>query len=209
MEFSGVAKSTAQLQEAILSVLNLAKKEKAYIADRGMNLRFGQIFMDGMNSYTPVDLFVERIYKPQYVSMLTKSVKTLNELDRAIVDLYSEEAAYIQKIADGEEEADEKKLEKSKMIISDLDKIMPTITLEEKSAELPFFVNKMTNEETPLLKLEIVTDEALEEWAEKLTSFTECFKSIVTPMFMNEIIDEEGMKIQLVNNIYWYDLIVR
>lgn len=208
MEYSGVAKNTEQLRDAILDVLNEAKKEKAYIADRGMNLRFSQIFVNGMNSYTPIDLFVERIYKPQYVSNLEKTVKTFNETDRNIVDLYAEEIAYIGKAADGKD-VDDDRLERAKMIVEDLDKILPTITLEDKSAELPFFVNRITNEETPLLKLEIVTDEALEEWAEKLTSFTECFKSIITPMLMNEIVDKEGMKIQLVNNLYWYDLVIR
>ena len=208
MEYSGVAKNTEQLRDAILDVLNEAKKEKAYIADRGMNLRFSQIFVNGMNSYTPIDLFVERIYKPQYVSNLEKTVKTFSETDRNIVDLYAEEIAYIGKAADGKD-VDNDRLERAKMIVEDLDKILPTITLEDKSAELPFFVNRITNEETPLLKLEIVTDEALEEWAEKLTSFTECFKSIITPMLMNEIVDKEGMKIQLVNNLYWYDLVIR
>ena len=208
MDYSGIAKSSEQLKGAILSVLKQAKEEKAYIADRGMNLRFSQIFVNGMNSYSPVDLFVERIYKPQYVSVLEKTVKSFDKIDRNIIDLYTEELSYIQKIADGEE-ADEEKLNKAKMIVEDLEKLIPSIELKDKSAEIPFFVNKITEEETPLLKLEIVTDEALEEWAEKLTSFTECFKSIVTPMLMNEVVDKEGMKIQLVNNLYWYDLVIR
>lgn len=209
MENTIKVSNTRGLKEAIESYLKEFKEQEAYIADRSLYARFGSIFKDGMSAYSEYDLFVERVYKKKFVKTLEKEISHYKKLDMDILDTYADNINFIRNVAEMVIEAEPEEVEKAKMITSDIEKIIPTMQPVTDKIGLPFFVNNITGEEIPLITMGSVTDEALDEWAEKLAMFVECYKSIVTPMLMSTATNVEGLTISIVNNIYWYDIIVR
>lgn len=201
--------STIELKDAIKGYLKEFKEQEAYIADRSLYAGFENIFRDGMNAYSEYNLFVERIYKPKFVKEIDKDISHYEKLDMDILDVYTKNINFLRNVAEMVVEAEPEEVEKAKMITSDIEKIIPTLKPVTDSVALPFFVNNITDEEIPLITMKNVTDEALDEWAEKLTMFVECFKSIVTPMLMSNATNADGLTVSVVNNIYWYDIIVR
>ena len=200
---------TKGLKEAIENYLKDFKEKGDYIADRSLYAGFGNIFKDGMVAYSENDLFVERVYKKKFVQMLEKEVSHYEKLDMDILEFYTDNINFIRNVADMVVEAETEEVEKAKMITSDIEKIIPTMQPVADKIELPFFVNNITSEEIPLITMSGVTDEALDEWAEKLAMFVECYKTIVTPLLMTTATNNDGLTVSVVNNIYWYDIIVR
>ena len=200
---------TNSLQEAIKKYLRAFKEQEAYIVDRSIYARFGDIFKDGINSYSEYDLFIERVYKKKFVKMIEKEVSHYETLDMDILEVYTENINFLKNVADMVVEAEVEEVDKAKMIVSDIEKIIPDMKPVTDKVVLPFFVNNVTEEEIPLIALKDVTDEALDEWAEKLTMFTECHKSIVTPLLMSTSINKDGLTVSKINSVYWYDLVIR
>ena len=201
--------STKGLKDAILSYLKDFKGQEAYIVDRSLYARFGDIFKDGMNACSEYDLFVERVYKKKFIKMIEKDISHYEKLDMDILEVYTENINFIQNVAEMVVEAEPEEVEKAKMVTADIEKIIPGMQPVTDTIELPFFVNNITGEEIPLITMSGVTDEALDEWAEKLAMFVECHKSIVTPVLMSTATNKNGLSVFIVNNIYWYDIIVR
>lgn len=201
--------STKGLKDAILSYLKDFKGQEAYIADRSLYARFGDIFKDGMNACSEYDLFVERVYKKKFIKMIEKDISHYEKLDMDILEVYTENINFIQNVAEMVIEAEPEEVEKAKMVTADIEKIIPGMQPVTDTIELPFFVNNITGEEIPLITMSGVTDEALDEWAEKLAMFVECHKSIVTPVLMSTATNKNGLSVYIVNNIYWYDIIVQ
>ena len=201
--------STIGLKDAINKYLKEFQEQGAYIADRSLYAGFGGIFRDGMSAYSDYDLFVERIYKPKFVKEIDKDISHYDKLDMDILDVYTQNINFIKNVAEMVVEAEPEEVEKAKMITADIEKIIPTLKPVTDVVKLPFFVNNITEEEIPLITIANVTDEALEEWAEKLTMFVECYKSIVTPVLMSGAANTDGLTVYIVNNVYWYDIVVR
>jgi hypothetical protein len=200
---------TGDLKEAIKKYLLTFKEQEAYIVDRSIYARFGEIFKDGINAYSEYDLFIERVYKKKFVKMLEKEISHYETLDMDILEVYTDNINFLKNVADMVVEAEIDEVNKAKMIVSDIEKIIPNMKPVADKVNLPFFVNNVTEEEIPLIALADVTDEALDEWAEKLTMFTECHKSIVTPLLMSTSINKDGLTVSKINSVYWYDIIVR
>ena len=201
--------STKDLKETLENLLKQFKEQEAYIADRSLYARFGSIFQDGISAYSEYDLFVERVYKKNSAQILEKEISHYEKTDMDLLDVYTQNMNFIRNVADMVIEAEAEEVDKAKMIASDIEKLIPAMQPVTDKVGLPFFVNNITEEEVPLITLSGVTDEALEEWAEKLTAFTECFKSIVTPILMSTATNKDGLTVSVVNSVYWYDIIVR
>lgn len=201
--------STNALKDAIKGYLKKYQEEGAYIADRSLYAGFGNVFKDGMNAYSEYDLFVERIYKPKFIKKIDKDISHYDKLDMDILDVYTENINFIRNVAEMVVEAEPEEVEKAKTITTDIEKIIPTLKPVTDTVSLPFFVNNITEEEIPLITMANVTEEALEEWAEKLAMFVECHKSIVTPVLMSGAASADGLTVYIVNSVYWYDIVVR
>ena len=203
------ATNTNALTTTILNILEKAREEDGYIVDRNRCINFGSIFRDGAISYSNLDLFCERIYSSKSVTVLKKDINVLDPLDKDIIDCFNEAYEYIETATASPSDTDKEKLDRAMMISKDLEPIVKKIEPVSQPTDIPFFVNKLTKEEFPLVRLKDASDENLKAWAETLTRFVEVFKASITPAAFSPAHQPDGLCVMKIKAIQWSDIVIR
>lgn len=203
------ATNSAELYKIIRKILMDAAKKGEYIVDRNKCMNFGLIFKDGVYSYSAIDLFCERIFKKSVAKKIKKEVDVLTDEDRDIIDEFLIANNYIENLPKNVSDVDTDKVKYYTMVAHDLKRVVQGISTVKKDLEIPFYINDLTKDEFPLVCLGEATEEELDRWTQKLVTFIEVNKDMLTPASFSPYSQPDGLSVMKVRSPLWTDIIVR